>query len=75
GLKQKDVIGTQAKDLFHKSGGSPVISSFSDPARTKSPGIHSEQELVLPDGRKERKDILMIRTDLKEELHYTLVVL
>ena len=75
GLKQKDVIGTQAKQLFHETGGSPIVNSFSDPARTKSPGIHASQELVLPDGRKELKDLLMIRTDLKEELHYTLVVL
>jgi hypothetical protein len=46
-----------------------------DPARTKSPGLHAGEEIILPDGKRIRADLLMIRTDLEEELNYTLVVL
>jgi hypothetical protein len=45
------------------------------PARNKTPGVYPDQELVLPDGNKLRKDFLVIRTDLKDELLFTLVIL
>jgi PAS domain S-box-containing protein len=75
GLKKKDVVGTRAEKLFPGHKGSPIFRSFSDPSRTKSPGVHAGQEVVLPGGRSERRDLLIIRTDLKEELNYTMVIL
>ena len=74
-MKQKDVIGARADQLFNSNSHSPVVNSFMDPAKTKSPGLHTGQVLVLPDGNKEQKDILIIRTDLKDELHFSMVVL
>ena len=75
GLKQEEVTGHKADQLFHKSNRSAVVTSFADPARTKSPGIHPDQDIILSGGKTIRKDLLIIRTDLKEELHYTMVVL
>jgi len=68
-------VGSRAEELFLNHKASPVIRSFTDPSRTKSPGIHEGEELVLPGGRSERRDLLIIRTDLKEELNYTMVIL
>jgi PAS domain S-box-containing protein len=75
GLKQKDVLGNQAKTVFVEENGSSVITSFSDPARTKSTGLHSGQEIFYRDGSMEQRDILIIRNDMKEEVHFTMVVL
>lgn len=52
-----------------------MISHFCDPALSKSPGRHTNQELILADGRVERRDILLIYSDLKEEVNYTMVIL
>jgi PAS domain S-box-containing protein len=75
GMKEKEVAGNQVNSLFSQNPGSSVISHYCDPARSKSPGLHPGQELILADGRVERRDILLIRTDLKEEVNYTLVIL
>ncbi len=75
GMKQKDVLGTKVETLFHHRNTSDVINSFTDPAKTKSPGIYSDQELALPDGKLLRKDMMVIRTDLKDEINFTLVIL
>jgi len=64
GMKQKQVIGTKADTLFHSSSSSDIIRSFTDP-----------EELVLPDGKMIQNDLMIIRTDLKDELLYTLVIL
>jgi PAS domain S-box-containing protein len=75
GLKQKDVTGKQAGILLGDGENSPVLRNFCDPARSKSTGIHTDQQLNLPDGRSEQRDLMVIKTDLKEELQYTLVIL
>ena len=74
-MKHKEVIGEQVKKLFHSSNTSQVIQSFTDPAKNKIPGIFPDQELVLPDGNVQRKELMLIRTDLKDELLFTLIVL
>ncbi|MCP4311597.1 MAG: PAS domain-containing protein [Bacteroidetes bacterium] len=75
GVKVKDVAGKQVSSLFGKDPGSQVVAHFCDPARSKSPGLHPEQEFILSDGRTMRTDILLIRTDLKEELNYSMLIL
>ncbi len=75
GLKQKDVTGIRVQELFHEQDSSLTVNSFTDPAKTKTPGIHTGQKLALHNGQILQKDILIIRTDMKEELHYTMVVL
>ena len=75
GLKRKNVIATRAEKLFHERNNAPVVRNFIDPARKKSPGIHTEQVIVLPDGSSDQRDLLIIQTDLKEEMHYTMVIL
>jgi len=75
GLKEKEVSGNQVSRLFSQNPGTSVISHFCDPALSKSPGRHTNQELILVDGRVERRDILLIQSDLKEEVNYTMVIL
>ena len=75
GVKRIEVTGTKVDLLFHRNNTSDIIKSFADPARNKTPGVYPDQELVLPDGNKLRKDFLVIRTDLKDELLFTLVIL
>jgi PAS domain S-box-containing protein len=74
-VKRKDVIAIRAEKLFHERNSSPVVRSFADPVRKKSPGIHTGQVVALPDGRSIQCDLLIIQTDLKEEVHYTMVIL
>lgn len=75
GMKHKEVMGGKVEKLFHSDNTSEVIQSFTDPAKNKTPGIFPDQELVLPDGNVLRKELMLIRTDLKDELLYTLIVL
>jgi len=74
-MKHKEVMGEKVEKLFHSNNTSEVIQSFTDPAKNKTPGIFPDQELVLPDGNVLRKELMLIRTDLKDELLYTLIVL
>ena len=73
--KQKEVIGTRAETLFPGEGQSDVISAFIDPARSKTAGIYQDQVLEIPGQSSEKGTIMLIRTDLKEELLYTLLIL
>ncbi len=75
GGKQKEVLGSKIETLFHSNNSSDVIQSFINPARNKAPGVYQDQELVLPDGKVLRKELMVIRTDLKDELMFTLVIL
>jgi PAS domain S-box-containing protein len=75
GLKKKDVLGNQVSSLFKPNPGSLVVAHFCDPARSKSPGKHSNQKVSLVDNQEQQMDILLIRTDLKEEVHYSMVIL
>ena len=75
GLKEKELIGKQVSGLFGENPGSSVIINFCDPARTKSPGVHTGQRMILADGREQDVDILFVKTDLKEEVRYSLIIL
>lgn len=75
GMKQKEIIGQKASGLFISPGSSATVTSFADPAKTKSPGVHADQQIVLTGGESLRRDLLIIRTDLKEEVNYSLVIL
>ncbi|HER07864.1 MAG TPA: PAS domain S-box protein [Bacteroides sp.] len=75
GFKQERVLGNRAGILFHPDNASDVVTGFADPARSKSPGIYTDQEIILPDGKAQKRDMMLIRTDLKEERHFTLILL
>lgn len=74
-MKQKQVLGNRVGELFPEKNSSEVIAGFIDPARTKKTGIFKDQELHLPGRTAESADIMVLRTDLVEELHYTLIIL
>lgn len=74
-LKEKEVVGNQVGQLFGENPGTEHIAHFCDPAKSKSPGVFPNQQLILVDGREERLDIQLVRTDLKEEVHYTMLIL
>jgi PAS domain-containing protein len=73
--KQKEVIGARAEVLFQEGPQSEIISGFIDPARSKTAGIYHDQLLEIPDQSPEKSTFMLIRTDLKEELLYTLLIL
>ncbi|MCK5066069.1 MAG: PAS domain-containing protein [Bacteroidales bacterium] len=73
--KQKEVIGSSVEILFPGKNRSDVISGFIDPARSKTAGIYKDQELEIAGQFSEKQTLMVIRTDLKEELLYTLVIL
>jgi len=75
GLKQKEVMGSKVSSLFALNNKAEVISGFMDPARSKTPGIFRDQEVILPNGKMIHKDLMLITTDLDDELHYTLIIL
>ncbi len=73
--KQKEVLESKAELLFPGKISSDIIASFVDPARTKRAGIHEDQILEIPGRTPEKKSVMLIRTDLKEELLYTMIIL
>ena len=75
GLKQKEVMGSKVSSLFALNNKAEVISGFMDPARSKTPGIFRDQEVILPNGKMIHKDLMLMTTDLDDELHYTLIIL
>lgn len=74
-LKQKEVIGGRVKKLFPSENTSDVITGFIDPARSKSTGIFKDQELQLPGREVEQVNLMVIRTDMEDEVLYTLLIL
>jgi len=73
--KQKEVIGARADVLFPEARQSDIISGFVDPARSKTGGIYQDQIFEIPGQSPEKRTLMLIRTDLKEELLYTLLIL
>ncbi|MCK4745878.1 MAG: PAS domain-containing protein, partial [Bacteroidales bacterium] len=73
--KQKEVIGGRVDTLFTGESQSEVISAFIDPARSKTAGTYQDQVLEIPGRSSEKVSVMLIRTDLKEELLYTLLIL
>jgi len=74
-MKQKDVLGNRVALLFPEENTSDVISGFINPARSKTKGIHKDQELQIPGRQTEKVNLMLITTDLVDELLYTLIIL
>ena len=74
-LKQKEVIGSRVRKLFPSENPSEVITGFVDPAKSKSAGIYKDQELHLPGREAELVNLMVIRTDMEDEVLYTLLIL
>ncbi len=74
-IKQKEILGSRVENLFPGENPSDIIAGFIDPARSKSIGIHKDQELNIPGRTKEIADLMVISTDLVEELLFTLIIL
>jgi PAS domain S-box-containing protein len=74
-MKQKEVIGGRVEKLFLAEGSSDIIADFMDPTRSKSPGIFHNLDLHLAGQAVEQASIMLIRTDLVDELLYSLIIL
>jgi len=74
-LKQKEVIDSRVEKLFPSDNPSDVITAFIDPAKSKTTGIFKEQELQLSGRAAEQVNLMVISTDLEEELLYSLIIL
>lgn len=74
-MKQKDILGNRVEQLFPGKNNSDVVAGFIDPARSKSAGVFKDQELDIPGKEKEVSDLMVINTDLVEEMLHTLIIL
>ena len=74
-MKQKEVLGSRVEKLFPAENTSEVISGFINPARSKNKGIFKGQELAVPGRQTEQASLMLISTDLIDELLYTLIIL
>ena len=74
-MKQKEVLGSRVEKLFPAENTSEVISGFINPARSKNKGIFKGQELAVPGRQTEQASLMLISTDLVDELLYTLIIL
>jgi hypothetical protein len=74
-MKQKAVLGNRVEMLFPDDITSDVISGFVNPARTKTTGIFKGQELQIPGRQIEEISLMVISTDLVDEVLYTLIIL
>jgi PAS domain S-box-containing protein len=74
-IKQKEILGNRVEKLFPAENSSAVITSFINPALSKSKGIFNGQELQLPGRQSERVNLLLISTDLEDEVLYSLIIL
>jgi hypothetical protein len=61
--------------LFPAENSSDVISGFINPALSKNKGIFKGQELQVPGRQAEEVSLMLISTDLVDELLYTLIIL
>jgi len=74
-MKQKDVIGSRVEKLLSTENTSDIIAGLMDPARSKTTGIFHGQELHIPGRKAESVSIMIISTDLVDELLYSLIIL
>ena len=74
-MKQKDILGSRVEKLFPADNPSDIISGFINPARSKTSGVYKEQELHIPGRQSEEVNLMIISTDLVDELLYTLIIL
>jgi len=74
-LKPKEVLESKVENLFPGENASDVIATFIDPARSKTTGLFRDQDLEIPGRTKESANLLLISTDLVDEVLYTLLIL
>lgn len=73
--KSKDVVGIRVEELFHHAESSEIIQSFVDPARSKTPGLYTDQAISLPEQKVFNGSLMLMRSDSDEEVFYTLLIL
>jgi len=73
-IKQKDVLDRSVENLFGTENASDVIAAFINPALSKKQGIYKEQEVLVPGRSAEVVDLMLINTDLIDEMLYTLII-
>ncbi|MEA3460855.1 MAG: PAS domain-containing protein, partial [Bacteroidota bacterium] len=74
-MKQKEVLEGRVEILFPGENSSDIIAGFIDPARSKSTGLFKDQELEIPGRTVETANLMLISTDLVDEVLYTLLIL
>ncbi|MDF1574414.1 MAG: PAS domain S-box protein [Bacteroidales bacterium] len=74
-MRQKEVLDSRVEKLFLAGKSSETIAGFIDPARKKATGIFKDQELQLPGRPGEKVNLMVISTDLEDELLHSLLIL
>jgi hypothetical protein len=74
-MKEKEVLESRVGKLFPADNPSDIISGFINPARSKTTGVFKGQELQIPGRQSEEVNLMLISTDLVDEVLYTLIIL
>jgi PAS domain S-box-containing protein len=74
-LKEKEVLESRVGKLFPADNPSDIISGFINPAKSKTTGVFKGQELQIPGRQSEEVNLMIISTDLVDEVLYTLIIL
>ena len=65
----------QFRELFHPEDNPGVILDLMEPAKSKKAGLYPDLPVTLTGGKRITGDLLLIRTDLGDELNYSIVLL
>ncbi len=76
GVRRAGILNTKVSEILDAAKSSEVIQSFADPARTKKQGTFKNLKVHFSDGRQSiHQEAIIIRTDLKEERYFSLLLI
>ena len=74
GFRKKSSLGSKVAELFSESGNTEAVESFINPSKTKLIGTHKNQILISKGLKKIESNLLITKTELDDEIHYTMVL-
>ncbi|MEZ5071701.1 MAG: PAS domain S-box protein [Bacteroidales bacterium] len=73
-VRARDVISGKPTLLFGDENPSPLIRGFVEPTGNKPEGWHRNQTFHRADGKSVRADLLLLRSDLDDEITFSLLI-
>jgi len=74
GFRKKKSIGMKVSELFSIGENSKAVESFIHPSKSKQTGTHKKQTLVTKGLKRIDTDLIITKTELGDEIHYTMVL-
>ena len=72
-FRRKDILNARASQFFMEEECSDAAVSVFDPSRSKKTGRLKKQLLVSTSGKRFETDLNIIKTELEDEMYYTLI--